>query len=31
MDFYNAEIQPEDPNEGWQLLQGYRTKSVDAS
>jgi rifampicin phosphotransferase len=29
-DFYNAEIGPEDPNEGWQLLQGYRTKSVDA-
>jgi phosphohistidine swiveling domain-containing protein len=30
-DFYNAEIQPADPNEGWQLIQGYRTKSVEAS
>jgi rifampicin phosphotransferase len=30
-DFYKQEIQPSDPNEGWQLLQGYRTKSVDAS
>ena len=29
-EFYNAEIQPADPNEGWQLLQGYKTKSVDA-
>jgi pyruvate,water dikinase len=29
-DFYKAEIQPADPNEGWQLLQGYKTKSVDA-
>ncbi len=29
-DFYNQEIQPEDPNEGWQLLQGHRTKSVEA-
>jgi phosphohistidine swiveling domain-containing protein len=31
MEFYKAEIKPEDPNEGWQLTQGYRTKSVDAS
>ena len=31
MEFYNDEIQPDDPNEGWQLTQGYRTKSVDAS
>ncbi len=30
-DFYNAEMQPDDPNEGWQLIQGYRTKSVEAS
>src|SRR4029453_10820638 len=22
---------PADPNEGWQLIQGYRTKSVEAS
>jgi pyruvate,water dikinase len=29
-DFYNQQIQPADSNEGWQLLQGYRTKSVDA-
>ena len=29
-EFYNAEIQPADPNEAWQLLQGYKTKSVDA-
>jgi len=29
-EFYNAEVQPEDPNEGWQLMQGYRTKSVEA-
>jgi pyruvate,water dikinase len=29
-DFYNAEIQPSDRNEAWQLLQGYKTKSVDA-
>jgi pyruvate,water dikinase len=29
-DFYNAEIQPEDRNEAWQLLQGYKTKSIDA-
>jgi len=31
MEFYKAEIKPDDPNEGWQLTQGYRTKSVDAS
>jgi rifampicin phosphotransferase len=31
MEFYKDEIKPEDPNEGWQLTQGYRTKSVDAS
>src|ERR1700730_9227301 len=31
MEFYKAEIKPEDPNEGWQLTQGYKTKSVDAS
>jgi phosphohistidine swiveling domain-containing protein len=30
-DLYNAEIQPVDRNEGWQLLQGYKTKSVEAS
>jgi hypothetical protein len=30
-EFYNQEIQPEEPNEGWQLLQGYRTRSVEAS
>jgi rifampicin phosphotransferase len=29
-DFYNQEVKPEDPNEGWQLIQGYRTKSVEA-
>jgi rifampicin phosphotransferase len=29
-DFYAEEIEPEDPNEGWQLIQGYRTKSVEA-
>ncbi|MBV9580712.1 MAG: hypothetical protein JO057_19195, partial [Chloroflexi bacterium] len=29
-EFYNAEIQPADRNEAWQLLQGYNTKSVDA-
>jgi rifampicin phosphotransferase len=31
MEFYKEEIKPQDPNEGWQLTQGYRTKSVDAS
>ena len=30
-DFYTAEVNPADPNEGWQLIQGYRTKSVEAS
>jgi rifampicin phosphotransferase len=30
MEFYQEAIKPEDPNEGWQLTQGYRTKSVDA-
>jgi pyruvate,water dikinase len=29
-EFYNAEIQPADRNEAWQLLQGYNTRSVDA-
>jgi pyruvate,water dikinase len=29
-DFYNAEVQPEDRNEAWLLLQGYQTKSVEA-
>ena len=31
MEFYNREMQPEDPNEAWQLLQGHRTKSLEAS
>jgi rifampicin phosphotransferase len=30
-DFYNNEIQPADRNEAWHLLQGYTTKSVEAS
>ncbi len=30
-DFYTAEISPEDPNAGWQLIKGYRTKSVETS
>jgi phosphohistidine swiveling domain-containing protein len=30
-DFYNDEIQPANRNEAWQLLQGHKTKSVDAS
>jgi pyruvate,water dikinase len=30
-DFYNQEIQPTDRNEAWLLLQGYPTKSVEAS
>jgi len=30
-DFYTAEVKPADSNEGWQLVQGYRTKSVEAS
>ena len=29
-DFYTQEVGPDDPNEGWQLIQGYRTKSVEA-
>jgi rifampicin phosphotransferase len=29
-DFYNQEVQPDDPNEAWQLMQGHRTKSVEA-
>jgi pyruvate,water dikinase len=31
VDFYNAELQPEDKNEAWQLMQGYETKSVETS
>jgi phosphohistidine swiveling domain-containing protein len=31
VDFYNAEVQPEDRNEAWQLMQGYETKSVETS
>jgi pyruvate,water dikinase len=31
VDFYNTEIQPEDRNEAWQLMQGYATKSVETS
>jgi len=31
IDFYNTEMQPGDRNEAWQLLQGYKTKSVEAS
>jgi rifampicin phosphotransferase len=31
MEFYKAEVKPQDPNEGWQLTQGYKTKSVEAS
>ena len=30
-EFYNAEVQPEDRNEAWQLMQGYETKSVETS
>jgi pyruvate,water dikinase len=30
-EFYNAEFHPDDPNEAFQLMQGYRTKSVDAA
>ena len=30
VEFYNAEIQPADRNEAWLLLQGYKTKSIDA-
>jgi pyruvate,water dikinase len=29
-EFYNQEMQPDDPNQAWQLLQGYKTKSVEA-
>jgi phosphohistidine swiveling domain-containing protein len=29
-DFYNEVLQPDDKNEAWQILQGYKTKSVDA-
>jgi pyruvate,water dikinase len=29
-DFYNAEVQPADRNEAWQLMQGYKTRSIDA-
>jgi phosphohistidine swiveling domain-containing protein len=29
-DFYNEVMQPADRNEGWLLLQGYKTKSVEA-
>jgi pyruvate,water dikinase len=31
MEFYNAEMQPDDLNEAWLLLQGYPTKSVETS
>ena len=31
MEFYNAEMQPDDQNEAWLLLQGYPTKSVETS
>ncbi len=30
-DFYNAEFNPEDPTEAYELMQGYHTKSVDAA
>jgi pyruvate,water dikinase len=30
-EFYNAEFAPEDPTEAYELMQGYRTKSVDAA
>lgn len=30
-EFYNAEVQPEDKNEAWQLMQGVETKSVEVS
>ena len=29
-DFYNETFQPEDPTEPYQVLQGFRTRSVDA-
>jgi pyruvate,water dikinase len=31
VDFYNAELQPQDKSEAWQLMQGYETKSVETS
>jgi pyruvate,water dikinase len=31
VDFYNAEVSPEDKNEAWQLMQGVETKSVETS
>jgi pyruvate,water dikinase len=31
VDFYNTELQPQDNNEAWQLMQGYETKSVETS
>jgi phosphohistidine swiveling domain-containing protein len=31
VEFYNAEIQPEDKNEAWNLMQGVETKSVETS
>ena len=31
VEFYNAEVQPDDNNEAWQLMQGYATKSVETS
>ena len=30
-EFYNAEFSPEDPTEAYELMQGYRTKSVEAA
>jgi len=30
-EFYNAEFSPEDPTEAYELMQGYRTKSVQAA
>ena len=30
-DFYNAEFNPQDPTEAYELMQGYRTKSVEAA
>jgi pyruvate,water dikinase len=31
VEFYNAEVQPEDKNEAWNLMQGVETKSVETS
>ncbi|HEU0073436.1 MAG TPA: PEP-utilizing enzyme [Dehalococcoidia bacterium] len=31
VEFYNAEVQPEDENEAWNLMQGVETKSVETS